>query len=182
MFPGESHVIHPSDCQACASNYCIQLRPPRNCSVDVFVKAYVISDGKGHDPRIYPVLTASVLVPQFAMYRPISMDAESEWPSELKRPRAGVQFALSDRPQRLVLWIKENFLINCEPHLSKCNSLSVAFQSLRTTVPKISCKPAEVSQRSTLEQRNRSDTFLTEHHRSNGIVVVNMNARGEVSG
>ncbi|KAF8568613.1 hypothetical protein P879_07797 [Paragonimus westermani] len=81
----------------------------------------------------------------------------------------------------LALWIKENFLINCEPHLSKCNSLSVAFQSLRATVPKIFCEPPEVLQRSLLEQRTKSETSFTEHRRSNGIVVVNMNVRGEVS-
>ncbi|KAF7256368.1 hypothetical protein EG68_06037 [Paragonimus skrjabini miyazakii] len=181
IFPGESHVIHPPDCQACASNYCIQLRPPRNCSVDVFVKAYVVSDWKGQDPHIYPVLTASVLVPQFAMYRPISMQAESEWPSGLTRPRAGVQFALSDRPQRLALWIKENFLINHEPQLSKFSSLSVAFQSLRVNVPNISSGSLELSQQSLNVHQDKSETVPRQNPQSNGIVVINMNVKGEVS-
>ncbi|KAF6770041.1 hypothetical protein AHF37_11186 [Paragonimus kellicotti] len=116
------------------------------------------------------------------MYRPISMQAESEWPSALTRPRAGVQFTLSDRPQRLALWIKENFLTNQEPHLNKFNSLSVAFQSLRANIPNSSCGSSELSQRSLHERRDKSEPVPTQHPQSNGIVVINMNVKGEVSG
>ncbi|KER20534.1 hypothetical protein T265_15296, partial [Opisthorchis viverrini] len=128
LFPEcESRIIYPRESATFPSGYVVQLRPPRNLPVDLFVKAYAIPAVRSTEQSLFHVLGATVLLPRFSMYRLINEDEAVE----LSKPVGGVQFFLSDRPQRLIGWIQGNFIVNEEPRINKGGNLIVCFQALR---------------------------------------------------
>ncbi|OON18401.1 hypothetical protein X801_05745, partial [Opisthorchis viverrini] len=118
---------YPRESATFPSGYVVQLRPSRNLPVDLFVKAYAIPAVRSTEQSLFHVLGATVLLPRFSMYRLINEDEAVE----LSKPVGGVQFFLNDRPQRLIGWIQENFIVNEEPRINKGGNLIVCFQALR---------------------------------------------------
>ncbi|TGZ64403.1 hypothetical protein CRM22_006392 [Opisthorchis felineus] len=128
LFPEcESRIIYPRESANFPSGYVVQLRPSRNLPVDLFIKGYAIPAMRSTEQSLFHVLSATVLLPRFSMYRLI--DEEESF--ALAKPVGGVQFCLSDRPQRLIGWIQENFIVNEELRINKAGNLVVCFQALR---------------------------------------------------
>uniref|UniRef100_UPI00398EC15B BBSome complex member BBS2 isoform X2 n=1 Tax=Pristiophorus japonicus TaxID=55135 RepID=UPI00398EC15B len=118
IFDGESHVVHPS-----AHNLSGQIRipiiPPKDVPVDLHIKAFV-----GYRNSIqFHVFELTRQLPRFSMYALRTPGTTSEPPSY-------ATFTVSDRVQRVVMWMNQNFLV---PEDIECLSmpLEVCFMSLR---------------------------------------------------
>uniref|UniRef100_A0A8C6SIR0 BBSome complex member BBS2 n=1 Tax=Neogobius melanostomus TaxID=47308 RepID=A0A8C6SIR0_9GOBI len=99
IFEGESHVVHPN-----AQNLsgCIQVPivPPKDIPVDLHIKAFV----GGKSSTQFHVFEITRQLPRFSMYE--LTDTPSAAP-----PSGWVTFGINDRPQRVVMWLNQNFLL-----------------------------------------------------------------------
>ncbi|CAL8079005.1 unnamed protein product [Calicophoron daubneyi] len=171
IFPGESHVIYPAKSRTYSSSYCMQLRPPRDSTVDLFIKGYAIPKGKNPSQKSYHVLTSNVLLPQFAMYGLISDNAETQWPEQYVKPKSGVLFSVSERPQRLASWLNTHFLLPHELCVHKQSAISVAFKTLRPP-------PKDATEGHVNKVSSRAGD---EPEASTGLVIISMTKKGEIS-
>ncbi|XP_067905808.1 Bardet-Biedl syndrome 2 protein homolog isoform X2 [Heterodontus francisci] len=118
IFDGESHVVHPS-----AHNLSGQIRipiiPPKDVPVDLHIKAFV---GYRNSMQFH-VFELTRQLPRFSMYA-------RHAPATASEPQSYVTFTVSDRVQRVVMWMNQNFLV---PEDIECPSvpLDVCFTSLR---------------------------------------------------
>ncbi|XP_055796275.1 Bardet-Biedl syndrome 2 protein homolog isoform X1 [Salvelinus fontinalis] len=114
IFEGESHVVHPS-----AQNLCGSIRvpiiPPKDIPVDLHIKAFV----GGKSSSQFHVFEITRQLPRFSMY---DLNVEPEAP----QPTGKVTFTINDRPQRVVMWLNQNFLL-----LDGIDTPDVTFTSLR---------------------------------------------------
>uniref|UniRef100_A0A674APA2 Bardet-Biedl syndrome 2 protein homolog n=1 Tax=Salmo trutta TaxID=8032 RepID=A0A674APA2_SALTR len=114
IFEGESHVVHPS-----AQNLCGSIRvpiiPPKDIPVDLHIKAFV----GGKSSSQFHVFEITRQLPRFSMY---DLNVEPEAP----QPTGKVTFTINDRPQRVVMWLNQNFLL-----LEGIDTPDVTFTSLR---------------------------------------------------
>ncbi|CAL8078999.1 unnamed protein product [Calicophoron daubneyi] len=171
IFPGESHVIYPAKSRTYSSSYCMQLRPPRDSTVDLFIKGYAIPKGKNPSQKSYHVLTSNVLLPQFAMYGLISDNAETQWPEQYVKPKSGVLFSVSERPQRLASWLNTHFLLPHELCVHKQSAISVAFKTLRPP-------PKDATEGHVNKVSSRAGD---EPEASTGLVIISMTKKGEAN-
>ncbi|XP_015461264.3 Bardet-Biedl syndrome 2 protein homolog [Astyanax mexicanus] len=114
IFEGESHVVHPSS-QNLSGCVCVPIIPPKDIPVDLHIKAFV----GGRTSTQFHVFEITRQLPRFSMY-----DLHVE-PSA-SQPTGRVTFSINDRPQRVVMWLNQNFLLP-----EGINSPDVTFTSLR---------------------------------------------------
>uniref|UniRef100_A0A3Q2DAX2 Bardet-Biedl syndrome 2 n=1 Tax=Cyprinodon variegatus TaxID=28743 RepID=A0A3Q2DAX2_CYPVA len=114
IFEGESHVVHPSvqNLSGCVQ---VPIVPPKDIPVDLHIKAFV----GGRTSTQFHVFEITRQLPRFSMYEIIEDSSAA--------PPAGiVSFSINERPQRVVMWLNQNFLL---PEVVE--SPNVTFNSLR---------------------------------------------------
>lgn len=118
IFDGESHVTHPQNNEL--SNIVrIPIYPPRDIPIDLHIKAFV-----GHkNSHQFHVFELTRQLPRFSLYQTC--------PPGYAQPRSFVQFEVSERVNRVVLWAQQNFLLSNEIS-AKDGSLDLKFLSART--------------------------------------------------
>ncbi|XP_052387627.1 Bardet-Biedl syndrome 2 protein homolog isoform X2 [Carassius gibelio] len=99
IFEGESHVVHPS-IQNLSDCVRVPIIPPKDIPVDLHIKAFV----GGKTSTQFHVFEITRQLPRFSMY-----DLNTD-PSATQ-PTGKVTFNLNDRPQRVVMWLNQNFLL-----------------------------------------------------------------------
>ncbi|XP_056621659.1 Bardet-Biedl syndrome 2 protein homolog [Triplophysa dalaica] len=99
IFEGESHVVHPS-VQNLSGCVCVPIIPPKDIPVDLHIKAFV----GGKTSTLFHVFEITRQLPRFSMY---DLDVD---PSAAE-PTGRVTFSINDRPQRVVMWLNQNFLL-----------------------------------------------------------------------
>uniref|UniRef100_A0A4W4H8M2 Bardet-Biedl syndrome 2 protein homolog n=1 Tax=Electrophorus electricus TaxID=8005 RepID=A0A4W4H8M2_ELEEL len=114
IFEGESHVVHPSalNLSGCV---CVPIIPPKDIPVDLHIKAFV----GGRTSTQFHVFEITRQLPRFSMY---DLHVDPSTPA----PTGRVSFSISDRPQRVVMWLNQNFLLP-----EAISSPDVTFTSLR---------------------------------------------------
>ncbi|NXN14934.1 BBS2 protein, partial [Indicator maculatus] len=118
IFEGESHVVHPS-LQNLSGCLRVPLTPPKDVPVDLHIKAFV---GYRNSTQFH-VFELTKQLPRFAMYALSSPDSAPE-------PLSFVNCATNERPQRIVMWLNQSFLL---PEDAEFQSppFQVCFTSLR---------------------------------------------------
>uniref|UniRef100_A0A671VJK9 BBSome complex member BBS2 n=1 Tax=Sparus aurata TaxID=8175 RepID=A0A671VJK9_SPAAU len=114
IFEGESHVVHPS-AQNLSGCVRVPIVPPKDIPVDLHIKAFV----GGKISTQFHVFEITRQLPRFSMYD-IAVD------SSVAPPSGRVAFSINDRPQRVVMWLNQNFLLP-----EGVDSPDVTFTSLR---------------------------------------------------
>ncbi|XP_041965857.1 Bardet-Biedl syndrome 2 protein homolog [Alosa sapidissima] len=99
IFEGESHVVHPS-AQNLSGCVRVPIIPPKDILVDLHVKAFV----GGKNSTQFHVFEITRQLPRFSMYD-LSVDPDAP------QPTGRVTFSINDRPQRVVMWLNQNFLL-----------------------------------------------------------------------
>ncbi|CAM4582369.1 unnamed protein product [Leuciscus chuanchicus] len=99
IFEGESHVVHPS-AQNLSGCVRVPIIPPKDIPVDLHIKAFV----GGKTSTQFHVFEITRQLPRFSMYD-LSVD------SSATEPTGKVTFNINDRPQRVVMWLNQNFLL-----------------------------------------------------------------------
>nr|CAH8822766.1 unnamed protein product [Trichobilharzia regenti] len=135
IFQGESYVLHPPENTQSATSYTFELRPPKDVSVDVFIKAYAMPINKRPDQDSYYLLASTHVLPQFCLYRFLSQNPKLDYPDELEGLRSGVFLQVHDRPERLAIWLNNNFIIEPKITIIDQSSVSVLFEELRPANP-----------------------------------------------
>ncbi|KAK3738831.1 hypothetical protein QZH41_011043 [Actinostola sp. cb2023] len=121
VFEGESHVVHPLP-QHTKSTLHVPIYPPKDVPVDLHIKAFV-----GHKSSTqYHVFELTRQLPRFTLYIPC--------PDGYAEPQSVVSFHISERVNRVIMWVNQNFLLN-EEIQPKEGLLDVTFLSLRTGNP-----------------------------------------------
>uniref|UniRef100_A0A7N9AKX3 Bardet-Biedl syndrome 2 protein homolog n=1 Tax=Mastacembelus armatus TaxID=205130 RepID=A0A7N9AKX3_9TELE len=114
IFEGESHVVHPST-QNLSGCVRVPIIPPKDIPVDLHIKAFV----GGKTSTQFHVFEITRQLPRFSMYD-IKVDPSAA------APTGKVTFTINDRPQRVVMWLNQNFLLP-----EGVDSPDVTFDSLR---------------------------------------------------
>ncbi|KAF3854466.1 hypothetical protein F7725_022521 [Dissostichus mawsoni] len=114
IFEGESHVVHPS-AQNLSGCVRVPIVPPKDIPVDLHIKAFV----GGKTSTQFHVFEITRQLPRFSMYD-ITVDSSAAEPS------GRVTFSINDRPQRVVMWLNQNFLLP-----EGVDSPDITFSSLR---------------------------------------------------
>ncbi|KAK9958908.1 hypothetical protein ABG768_011006 [Culter alburnus] len=99
IFEGESHVVHPS-AQNLSGCVRVPIIPPKDIPVDLHIKAFV----GGKTSTQFHVFEITRQLPRFSMYD-LNVD------SSAAEPTGKVTFSINDRPQRVVMWLNQNFLL-----------------------------------------------------------------------
>uniref|UniRef100_UPI00358F00F4 Bardet-Biedl syndrome 2 protein homolog isoform X1 n=2 Tax=Myxine glutinosa TaxID=7769 RepID=UPI00358F00F4 len=118
IFDGESYVVHP-DIRNLSSQVTIALRPLKNVPVDLHIKALV---GYQSSTQLH-VFELTRQLPRFCMYTMCDPDTAAV-------PNSRVILTISERMQRVAIWLNQNFLL---PQEFVCDSsfLNVCFVCLR---------------------------------------------------
>uniref|UniRef100_A0A8C7ZDX1 Bardet-Biedl syndrome 2 protein homolog n=1 Tax=Oryzias sinensis TaxID=183150 RepID=A0A8C7ZDX1_9TELE len=99
IFEGESHVVHPS-AQNLSGCVRVPIAPPKDIPVDLHIKAFV----GGKCSTQFHVFEITRQLPRFSMYQ-ILADLSTA------PPGGRVSFSVNERPQRVVMWLNQNFLL-----------------------------------------------------------------------
>lgn len=114
IFEGESHVVHPS-AQNLSGCVRVPIIPPKDIPVDLHIKAFV----GGKTSTQFHVFEITRQLPRFSMY---DLNVDPSAPE----PTGKVTFCINDRPQRVVMWLNQNFLLP-----EGIDSPDVTFSALR---------------------------------------------------
>ncbi|CAH2242280.1 jg25202 [Pararge aegeria aegeria] len=118
---GETLARHPQQTQLKSIMY-IPLKPPRDVPVDVHIKALV-----GYaDSEQFHIFEITKQLPRFSMY--------TIAPSRMKTQIAShVTFRITERVQRICIWINQNFLLDQEVELENedTKDFNISFICLR---------------------------------------------------
>ncbi|KAJ8271906.1 hypothetical protein COCON_G00107650 [Conger conger] len=125
IFEGESHVVHPS-AQNLSGCVRVPIVPPKDIPVDLHIKAFV----GGKSSTQFHVFEITRQLPRFSMYNLSTNPTAAQ-------PTGRVTFNINDRPQRVVMWLNQNFLLPegtdtpdvCFTSLRQGGLLSVSMQS-----------------------------------------------------
>ncbi|KAI1890010.1 hypothetical protein AGOR_G00168800 [Albula goreensis] len=125
IFEGESHVVHPS-AQNLSGCVRVPIIPPKDIPVDLHIKAFV----GGKNSTQFHVFEITRQLPRFSMYD-LNVDPAAALPT------GRVTFNVNDRPQRVVMWLNQNFLLPegtdtpdvCFTSLRQGGLLSISMQS-----------------------------------------------------
>uniref|UniRef100_A0A0N5AER1 Bardet-Biedl syndrome 2 protein homolog n=1 Tax=Syphacia muris TaxID=451379 RepID=A0A0N5AER1_9BILA len=118
IFEGESHIVHVTS--NFSQEVCIILTPEKDVAVLLLIKVFV---GYPESKQLH-IFEISRLLPKFSMYATCSENAP--------KPIGYTTFQISEKPNRLALWINENFLLTDEFICNgNSNKLSVNFYSIR---------------------------------------------------
>uniref|UniRef100_A0A667XRQ1 Bardet-Biedl syndrome 2 protein homolog n=1 Tax=Myripristis murdjan TaxID=586833 RepID=A0A667XRQ1_9TELE len=114
IFEGESHVVHPS-AQNLSGCVRVPIVPPKDIPVDLHIKAFI----GGKNSIQFHVFEITRQLPRFSMYD-FTVDPSAA------PPTGRVSFSINDRPQRVVMWLTQNFLLP-----EGIDSPNITFTSLR---------------------------------------------------
>ncbi|BFZ04172.1 hypothetical protein BsWGS_07211 [Bradybaena similaris] len=117
IFDGESHVVHPNG-QTLSSSLKVPIIPPKDVPVDLHIKTLI---GQRSSSQFH-VFELTRQLPRFSLYTLINND--------IPDPKSCVQFNLNERPQRMVMWINQNFLL--QDDVVSEGDLKVTFTCLRS--------------------------------------------------
>ncbi|XP_055504634.1 Bardet-Biedl syndrome 2 protein homolog [Leucoraja erinacea] len=118
IFNGESHVVHPS-AHNLSGQIQVPIIPPKDVPVDLHIKAFV-----GYRNSIqFHVFELTRQLPRFSMYA-------LRTPGTVPETQSYVTFTISDRMQRVVMWMNQNFLLAEDIECPNA-PLEVCFMSLR---------------------------------------------------
>ncbi|CAD0203311.1 unnamed protein product [Chrysodeixis includens] len=99
---GETFARHPRPSQL-RSLLHVPLRPPRDVPVDVHIKALI-----GYpDSEQFHIFELTKQLPRFSMYRLLSKEVRN-------RGNSYVTFRITERVQRICIWVNQNFLLEEE--------------------------------------------------------------------
>ncbi|KAK4814145.1 hypothetical protein QYF61_009064 [Mycteria americana] len=118
IFEGESHVVHPS-LQNLSGCVRVPLTPPKDVPVDLHIKAFV---GYRNSTQFH-VFELTRQLPRFSMYALSSLDSAKE-------PLSFVNCTTNERPQRVVMWLNQSFLLPEDAEFQSA-PFQVCFTSLR---------------------------------------------------
>ncbi|XP_066249120.1 Bardet-Biedl syndrome 2 protein-like [Euwallacea similis] len=119
IFKGESHVVHP-DLSKLTSGVSIPLHLPIDRSVDIHLKALV-----GYPNSVqYHVFEITKQLPSFSMYSLKKAPPKTT-------PQGSVQFKITERLQRVCLWINQSFILSSDIEFDSGPSLVVNVECLR---------------------------------------------------
>ncbi|XP_075796511.1 BBSome complex member BBS2 isoform X3 [Pelodiscus sinensis] len=118
IFEGESHVVHPS-LQNLSGRIQVPLTPSKDVPVDLHIKAFV---GYRNSTQFH-VYELTRQLPRFSMYALSSPDSAPE-------PLSFVNLTISERVQRVVMWLNQSFLLPEDAELQSA-PFQVCFTSLR---------------------------------------------------
>ncbi|XP_011474730.1 Bardet-Biedl syndrome 2 protein [Oryzias latipes] len=99
IFEGESHVVHPS-AQNLSGCVRVPIVPPKDIPVDLHIKAFV----GGKCSTQFHVFEITRQLPRFSMYQILADPSAAP-------PGGRVSFSVNERPQRVVMWLNQNFLL-----------------------------------------------------------------------
>ncbi|XP_022128465.2 Bardet-Biedl syndrome 2 protein isoform X1 [Pieris rapae] len=119
---GETLARHPSHGQLRPILF-IPLRPPRDVPIDVHIKALI-----GYpDSEQFHIFELTKHLPRFSMYKLI--DATTQKP----KIDGNVTFHITERVQRIYIWINQNFLLEQEIEIGneEAKDINLNFMSLR---------------------------------------------------
>ncbi|XP_077292762.1 BBSome complex member BBS2-like [Arctopsyche grandis] len=131
IFEGETLIEHP-DVDQLSNTMDIALYPPRDVPIDIHIKAFV-----GYaDSQQFHVFELTRQLPRFSMYNmPNSEDLTviDENKAIVEIPPSYVTFTITERMQRICIWINQNFLLPDEINVNPNNSqeLHVLLNCLR---------------------------------------------------
>ncbi|CAI2724859.1 unnamed protein product [Schistosoma spindalis] len=172
IFKEESHVIHPPENVSYTSTFSIELYPTRDIATDVFIKAYAIPINKCSDQNSYYLLASTQLLPQFCLYRLLSQNPKFDFHVDLDSLRSGVFFIVHERPQRLAIWLNQNFILGSEIIVNEQSSLFVVFEELRSTNKWIS----------TINNLNEIlNNIIVQQENSKRLLYITMTNKGEIT-
>ncbi|XP_004913585.1 Bardet-Biedl syndrome 2 protein isoform X2 [Xenopus tropicalis] len=118
IFEGESHVVHPST-QHLSGLVRVPISPPKDVPVDLHIKAFV-----GYKSSVqFHVFELTRQLPRFSMYVLSN-------PSSAPETSSYVTFTTSERLQRVVLWLNQNFLLPEDAEIQNA-PFQISFTSLR---------------------------------------------------
>uniref|UniRef100_A0A8D0GH17 Bardet-Biedl syndrome 2 protein homolog n=1 Tax=Sphenodon punctatus TaxID=8508 RepID=A0A8D0GH17_SPHPU len=110
IFEGESHVVHPSP-RNLSGHIQVPLTPPKDVPVDLHIEAF------------FHVFELTRQLPRFSMYALSS-------PVSAPEPLSYVNFTISERVQRVVMWLNQSFLLPDDTRIQSA-PFQVCFTSLR---------------------------------------------------
>lgn len=118
IFKGETHVKHPKLYDV-DSKLSISLYPPRDVPIDIHIKALV-----GYpDSKQFHVFEVTRQLPRFSMYTIVE--------NPPTKTVSNVVFFVNERPQRIMLWINRNFLLQNAIDINTNTDLKLYMISLR---------------------------------------------------
>lgn len=122
IFDGESHCVHPALGDVSDSIRC-PLYPAKDLPVDLYIKIFV-----GYKTSTqFHVFEMTRTLPRYSMYL-LNSD------NTLLEPKSYVAFQISERINRVVMWLNQNFLLTDDLKVDG-NKLDVRFLSLRSMRP-----------------------------------------------
>lgn len=122
IFEGESHVVHPN-VQNLSGHIRVPITPPKDVPVDLHIKALV---GYRSSTQFH-VFELTRQLPRFSMYALGSTGSDPE-------PRSFVHFTTSERVQRVIMWLNQNFLLPEDTEIQSV-PFQICFTSLRGAGP-----------------------------------------------
>ncbi|XP_019391179.1 PREDICTED: Bardet-Biedl syndrome 2 protein isoform X4 [Crocodylus porosus] len=146
IFEGESHVVHPN-LQNLSGHIRVPLTPPKDVPVDLHIKAFV---GYRSSTQFH-VFELTRQLPRFSMYALSS-------PDSVPHPLSFVNFTISERVQRVVMWLNQSFLLPEDAEFQSA-PFQVCFTFLRDAGQLcIKMKPCgEVDEHHTVHQKLTAD-------------------------
>ncbi|XP_059569639.1 Bardet-Biedl syndrome 2 protein isoform X4 [Alligator mississippiensis] len=146
IFEGESHVVHPN-LQNLLGHIRVPLTPPKDVPVDLHIKAFV---GYRSSTQFH-VFELTRQLPRFSMYALSSPDSAPQ-------PLSFVNFTISERVQRVVMWLNQSFLLPEDAEFQSA-PFQVCFTFLRDAGQLcIKMKPSgEVDEHHTVHQKLTAD-------------------------
>ncbi|XP_018648455.1 hypothetical protein Smp_196700 [Schistosoma mansoni] len=127
-------------------------------------ESHVISDQNS-----YYLLASTQLLPQFCLYRLLSQNPKLNFRADLDSVRSGVFFVVHERPQRLAIWLNQNFILESEITVNEQSSLFVVFEELRSPNKWISTI------------NNNLNNFVVEQENSKRLLYITMTNKGEIT-
>lgn len=112
IFPGETYIAYPTAGGGGVPSVCIPFVLPRDAAHEIHIKALV---GHPHSQQFH-VFELSRQLPKFAMYAVLERWLEPQRmfggaPPGFRVAANWVRFACSERFQRIMLWLNQNFLL-----------------------------------------------------------------------
>ncbi|XP_050293438.1 Bardet-Biedl syndrome 2 protein-like [Anthonomus grandis grandis] len=123
IFKGESYVVHPETSRLKSDMY-IPLFLPRDNAVDIHLKISKALVGYPNSIQFH-VFEITKQLPPFSMY------ALKDCSSVNTKPEGFVQFKITERLQRICMWINQNFIFPNDLEFDSGPNLTVNIQSLR---------------------------------------------------
>ncbi|RDD37377.1 Bardet-Biedl syndrome 2 protein-like protein [Trichoplax sp. H2] len=120
IFKGESHVVHPSP-QNVSNKLDVRIFPQKDGVVDLHIKALV-----GYKSSVqFHTFEMTRQIPRFTLYIVA--------PDDTPEPKSSVVFHITERINRVVMWINQNFLLQKE--IEAEDELNVKLICLRENTP-----------------------------------------------